>query len=223
MPSRDWVETDPVPVLDDPRAVASRVEGSTRSSRREIDAETGPRATESNTRGAARDSVATASASDELDPAPLELSSPSAGGRGAQGVRGKSRQSGASRRGRGSGSAATRAPTKRGKGGVAVRAGRQNAYFRRMYERVDRVVKYPRDLALALEQGTVVVRFTLRASGEIADISVSKSSGFKEFDRAFTRALRRAAPFGAVPASVLGSARKITVNAPYTFSNPLIR
>lgn len=223
VPSRDWTDADPEPMLDDPRAVARSTVGSTRSSRGSKLTEVGARATESRNRGIARDSIETAAASNERAPAPIELSVPSAGGKADRGVRGSSRQSGASRTGSGTGTAATRASVRRGKGKISVRAHRQNAYFRRLYQRVDKRLRFPKDLALALEQGTVVVRFTLHKNGSIADVSVSKSSGFKEFDHAFTRALRTAAPFGHVPASLRGAADEITVKAPYTFSNPMIR
>jgi TonB family protein len=185
----------------------------------------GQRAVESDQRGRAADRFETAAASDETDPAVLELSRPSAGGRGESGVAGAAKESGVSARGRrtGSDTAATRSAARHGSGRASVRASRQNEYFRRMYERVDRLVIYPRELALSLEQGVVVVIFTLHADGHISDLSVAKSSGFKEFDSEVKKALARAAPFGEVPAAVRGTSDRVSIKAPYTFSNPLIR
>jgi len=223
VPERDWQEIDPAPTLDDPRAIPARADGATRTGRDRPLSDRGEQSVESDRRGAARDRDTTASASHERDPAPLEMSTPSAGGLGDSGVAGRRPESGVSRKGRGGKTAATRARVPRASGRISVRAHRLDAYFRKMYEQVDRVLVYPRDLALSLEQGEVVVRFTLHRDGSIADIAVAKSSGFKEFDRAFTRALRRAAPFGMVPTSVRGDASNVTVKAPYTFSNPIIR
>jgi TonB family protein len=104
-----------------------------------------------------------------------------------------------------------------------IEAGRDDPYFRLMYQRVDRAVVFPPHLAAALEQGEVVVRFTLHADGRIGPIAVAKPSGFDDFDRELVRALEVAAPFGEVPAAVLGNRDRVTVVASYTFRNPLIR
>lgn len=92
-----------------------------------------------------------------------------------------------------------------------------------MYQRIDSIVKFPRHLALGLEQGEVVVTFTLFANGSIGDVRLLKSSGFYEFDDELTRALRVAAPFGPVPTALRGHADRVGVTAPYKFKNPLIR
>jgi protein TonB len=162
-----------------------------------------------------------AAASAETDPAPIEMTSPRAGGT-RTGVAGR-HGDGVSAQGRGHGSAATTAAAPRGPGRMSVRARRHDPYFRRMFERLDERVVFPHDLALSLRQGEVVVAFTLSASGEVSRLSVQKTSGFNAFDREVVNALRAAAPFGQVPAAVLHGRAAITVVVPYTFKNPLIR
>jgi TonB family protein len=92
-----------------------------------------------------------------------------------------------------------------------------------MYQRLDSLIVYPPERALALEQGEVVAVFTLFANGSIGDIRLVKSSGFDDFDGELTRALRVAAPFGPVPVSLRGRSDRVEVTAPYKFASPLIR
>jgi TonB family protein len=184
----------------------------------------GATAVETENAGPARDADSAAAASSERDPMPLELTRASAGG-DESGVRGLRAGSGASSSSplAGRGTAATRADLAQGSGSLALRAYREDPYFRRMYQRLDSIVRYPHHLALALEQGEVVVAFTLFANGSIGDLRVLKSSGFDEFDDELTRALRAAAPFGPVPVSLRGRSDRVGVTAPYKFSSPLIR
>jgi TonB family protein len=128
-----------------------------------------------------------------------------------------------SARGHGRDSAATTADPARGPGRLSVRARRHDPYFRRMFQRLDEHIVFPRDLALSLRQGEVVVAFTLSASGDVSRLSVQKTSGFTAFDRQVISALRTAAPFGQVPAAVLRGHSAITVEVPYLFKNSLIR
>ncbi len=173
--------------------------------------------------GATGDDVRVAAASDETHPLPIDLASPQAGGRD-RGVRGARDTLGdAPGRRAGSGNGATRADVPAGPGGVSVWASRGNPYFRRMYERVDGAVKFPRDLALRLEQGHLVVRFELRADGRVVGLRVTRPSGFPAFDRELMRAIGAAGPFGPVPEQLLARRKSIVVVAPYTFKNPLIR
>jgi TonB family protein len=225
VPHREWDDVDPLFDAEPAPSLPARRDGATRVRRDRPLVGAGERAVESDRRGRVSDRLDMAAASDETDPAPLELSRPSAGGRAQGGIEGTGDVAGVSSSGvlGGRGSAATRAAARRGAGRLAVRADRQIEYFRRMYERIDALVIYPRELALALEQGLVIITFTLHRDGHISDVTVAKSSGFKEFDGEVRRALLSAAPFGAVPESIRGADQRITVKAPYTFSNPVIR
>jgi TonB family protein len=168
-----------------------------------------------------REGAHVAAASAELDPLPIDVDSPSAGGRHS-GVRGRAAP-GAASNGAGSGRGATTAEVPRGPGAPAVEASRGSPYFRRMYRQVDRVIRFPRERALRLEQGLVVARLVLRPDGTIASIEVTKPSGYDDFDRELVRALRAAGPFGPVPTSLLRNRKQLSVLTPYEFKNRMIR
>ncbi|RMH41796.1 MAG: TonB family protein [Deltaproteobacteria bacterium] len=182
----------------------------------------GPAAVESHRDGPARDAVDAVAASDERRPGPFELTRPRAGGR-HDGVAGPVPAPGVAPRGRGSSTAAVRAALARARRPGALRARRDDPYFRDMYRRIDALVEFPRQLALSLEQGEVVVRFTLLADGSVADVHVDKSSGFAAFDAEVLDALRRAAPYGPVPQALLRGRDRVVVRAPYLFGNPIVR
>jgi TonB family protein len=94
-------------------------------------------------------------------------------------------------------------------------------YFQQVYSRVRRKWVFPRQLAQRLEQGLVVVSFTIRRDGRIDDVTVRKSSGFQEFDHNVVDAVLKAGPLPPVP-SALG-ARDLRVSAPFEYLNPLVR
>ena len=221
---RAWRDADPRLDTGPAAMHVERKTGSTEPGQELPLVDRGATAIETERLGRASDADSAAAASSERDPMPLELTRPSAGGQDS-GVRGARAASGTAPGSpvTGSGTAATPAELAPGAGRPSLRAHRQDPYFRRMYERLDSIVKYPRDLALALEQGEVVVTFTLLANGSVGDVRVLKSSGFEEFDDELQRALRVAAPFGPVPVALRGRSDRIGVTAPYRFSSPLIR
>jgi TonB family protein len=171
--------------------------------------------------GRAGDTRTVAGASAERDPLPADLITPRSGGDSGDGFRGRERV-GHSAQGHGRGSAATSAEIATG-AGTAMWARRDDPYFRRFHDRLDREVRFPRQLAIRLEQGQLVARFVLRADGSLADIEVTKPSGFAEFDRELVRALRALSPLGPVPRSFLGRRDRVAVLLDYEFKNPVIR
>lgn len=226
-PDLAWRQADPRFDGSAAPQVAARSPGATGPGAERPLVDRGARATEADRRGPTRDDVDSRAASSARDPMPLELSRPSAGGRAqGGGARGPADRRGplASGAARGAGEAATRSDRPRGPGRIALRATRQDPYFRRMYERLDREVVFPRDLALALEQGEVIVTFRLTVrDGSVDGLRVVKSSGFDGFDRELTRALSAAAPFGPVPAALGAGRDHLVVTAPYWFRNPIVR
>jgi periplasmic protein TonB len=64
--------------------------------------------------------------------------------------------------------------------------------------------------------GNVKVSFTLDAGGGLAGVSVKSSSGFDELDSAALDAVRRAAPFGALPAEVGRDELSLSITLKYT-------
>jgi TonB family protein len=93
-------------------------------------------------------------------------------------------------------------------------------YFRRIHGKIQPLWKFPKALEIKMEQGDVLVEFTLRADGSLARLGVRRGSGYAAFDANAVRAVRKAAPFPPVPA---GLGQPLTILAPFEFSNPLIR
>jgi TonB family protein len=169
---------------------------------------------DSSTRGPTRArSVSAASDARRIDPFDLSRSrgrggvtAGSGGGHGA-GVRGADR--GSVRNGT-------------GKGGGWLRARRDDPYFRRLFAAVDRRIEYPRKLALALEQGQVIVHFRLDARGKAGAIEVIRSSGHPALDREVTRAIAEVGSFGPPPRA-LSRGGSVGVRMPYRFKSPMVR
>jgi protein TonB len=169
----------------------------------------------------ARDDVATAQASDERHPRPFDLGRPRAGGRD-EGVAGAHEDDGHARADRGAGAGGSPLDVRAGAGQPSTRARLQDDYFRRLHARVLERVRWPRELAVALEQGEVVVAFTLRRDGSVAAVRVARPSGFTALDEAVLAAIREASPFGPVPESI-AAGREVRVSAPFLFENPILR
>ena len=223
---RAWRDADPR--FDGARAplLAREVPGAARPGQR-LMVETGSPAAEAERKAPLRDPVDAAAASSARTTGPLELSRPSSGGRAQDGgVSGARDASGplAGSPHRGAGTAASTAHLAIGGGRESLRAARTDPYFRRFYERLDREIVFPRQLALALEQGEVVVTFSLSVEdGAIGHLQVVKSSGFAEFDQELRRALAAVGPLGPVPRALRGRTDRLVVTAPYAFRSPLIR
>jgi TonB family protein len=97
------------------------------------------------------------------------------------------------------------------------------AYFRRIHAKIDPLWAdaFPRSALIDLEQGTVILEFTVFADGHVdVDWPPRRPSGIDAFDRNCAAAIRRAAPFPPIP-SALGSTLRI--RAPFVASNPIIK
>jgi len=188
--------------------------------------EEGRAATETKRRGELSDDTDAAQASNERLPDPLDLTRPRHRGVSGEDVAGSASGPGLSARTRREvgGDGGSRADLDQIDGGRAATEARlQDAYFRRLYARVLDRVAFPPHLAVAFEQGEVVVSFTLHTNGSVAEVRVSRSSGYQEFDAAVVTAVRQAAPYGRVPEVIRQGRDMIKVNAPFAFDNPLIR
>jgi TonB family protein len=183
--------------------------------------EQGPAATEADTiADRVADRIDSALVSSELVPAKLEMSRPTSpgvhdDGRGAGTL-------GFAAEGRGSAPVPTGAPGLPDAKELALASYRRayEHYLSRLKQKVDPLWEFPRDLAMRMEQGDVLVAFTIRKDGSVKDVHVIKGSGFPTFDRNVLRAIKKAAPFEPLPAT-FGS--ELTVTAPFEGSNPAIR
>jgi TonB family protein len=83
--------------------------------------------------------------------------------------------------------------------------------------RVARVLRFPKRLALLLEQGEAIVQFMVERDGRVwGDVKLLKSAGFEEFDREALEVVRRAAPFPQLP-------QRLLVRMRVPFENPIVR
>ncbi|MCP4448520.1 MAG: TonB family protein [Myxococcales bacterium] len=216
---REWLSADPR--FDSaPQKSETQVAGTaTRSSVVPL-RERGDVATENSEHGAATQWASAAELSSRRRSSPFALGTASAGGAQGLGAGGRIGESVASQGDRGN---AAKNGSDANSELALTSATRSNSYFYSMYQRIDKELVFPRKLALALEQGEVILRFRLDASGKVHGLKVGKSSEFREFDAEALRAFRAAGPLGPVPKALLAGRPSLIVIAPYYFRNPLIR
>lgn len=188
-----------------------------------IEAEKGVRLFDEERLGPARESEARRAASAELRPGRMDLNTAATLGAGTRG-QGPSPRPGAVPALSAGTSAAV--PGGASSGGVSdEQAARERHYVRYHQEiarRVAAALVFPRKLALRLEQGESIVRFTVLPSGRLGGVvEVQKSSGFSEFDEAARRAVERGAPFPPLPAPLAGRPLPVSLRVP--FENPVVR
>jgi protein TonB len=76
------------------------------------------------------------------------------------------------------------------------------------------VWRYPEAAKVTGLQGRLVLKFVLNKDGSLRDLKVVKSSGVDILDDAAIKAIRRAAPFYAIPKN-LGDVLSIVANFEY--------
>lgn len=75
--------------------------------------------------------------------------------------------------------------------------------------------RYPKAAKRQNQQGRVEVRVVIQKSGKVSHLSISKSSGHKLLDQAALKAVKKAEPFGALPASMQKS--QLAIIVPFEF------
>lgn len=204
------------PPLDAPGAPA-RAEGP-------LDADTGPRRYDValTTAGRAQDVRNARAASNELQPAITDLSPAASRGIDPRATAGQGRgtATGLSAQAIGASAAPRAAPVPAAPGPQALYSTDERRYMREFAEirrRVTQMCRFPRRLALLLEQGETIVRFLVRADGRLGSpVELVKSSGFAEFDEETVSAVQRAGPFPPMASALLVTLRK-------PFENPLVK
>jgi len=97
------------------------------------------------------------------------------------------------------------------------------SYFRQIHAKIDPLWSdaFPKSALLNLEQGTVIIEFTVFADGH-AEVHwpPARPSGVDEFDRNCASAIRRAMPFPPIPS---GLGRSLRIRAPFVASNPIVK
>ena len=88
------------------------------------------------------------------------------------------------------------------------------SYFSKLKDRIQMVWRYPEAAKVTGLQGSLVLKFVLNSDGSLRDLMVVKSSGADILDDAAIKAIRRAAPFYAIPKN-LGDVLSIVANFEY--------
>lgn len=194
-----------------------------------LDTTQGARAFDVARRGpAAADDRAIPATSAELHPSVTDLSAPSAPGPSKEGHGPAALPGPVARPVPGPGSAPSvpgHLGPLTGSGAGAARERAHAHYESEIRARVNRALVFPRSLAVRLLLGETMLSFAIAADGHLdGPITVTKSAGYQEFDRAAMDAVRRAAPFPVLPPEVAQEARPArSFSLRVTFSNPVIR
>ena len=88
------------------------------------------------------------------------------------------------------------------------------SYFSKLKDRIQMVWRYPEGAKVTGLQGNLTLKFVLNRDGSLRDLKVVKSSGAEILDDAAIKAIRRAAPFYAIPEN-LGDVLSIVANFEY--------
>lgn len=88
------------------------------------------------------------------------------------------------------------------------------SYFSKLKNQIQMVWRYPEAAKVSGLQGRLVLKFVLNRDGSLRDLKVVRSSGVEILDDAAIKAIRRAAPFYAIPKN-LGDVLSIVANFEY--------
>jgi len=218
-PSEAPVATPPPPPVPSAELAALALPSRTRGP---LDAELGARSFDTERPGKAADDETLRAASNEHHPGLTDFTRPASPATiaGSEG-RGPGARAGAvARPASGTAPSELGAPNRDAAAAEANERARARRYQRfelEIRQRVNRVLEFPKPLALRMEQGVTIVYFVVGADGRVSEgPRVVKSSGFDEFDSAAVQAVRRAAPFPPMPFVMPMSMSVI-------FDNPVIR
>ena len=96
------------------------------------------------------------------------------------------------------------------------------SYFSKLKRRISMVWKYPEKARIKGLQGRLTLRFVLDSDGRLIDIVVVKSSGFLILDEGAVEAVKKAAPFYALP-ETFGKKLSIVADFQYKLSNNYVK
>ncbi len=182
----------------------------------------GPKSAPATRRGGARDNM---NAEQEVKSnAPSMLHASAAGGRRGVGPGGSAGRGPAGAGGVAGPGSRSRAAGPGGKGYPLINPAdlRRRRYLRTVAAKIHPLWKnaFPVWAILQGRSGTVIVSFSINASGGVTSAGISRPSGIPEFDLNCRSAVLRAAPFGPLPAELRPVFR---VSMPFVMKNPAVR
>lgn len=137
------------------------------------------------------------------------------GGGGAAGVGGGQREGGR---------AASHGPGDGRYAALDTSDARYRHWFTRNRRRVHDALRFPRERALAMDQGVSIYDVRVRRDGTLARAPrLVRSSGYDDLDRAALAAIRAATPFSPLPDDLAPSLDLLPLRLDIEFSNPMVR
>src|SRR5690606_20917864 len=101
---------------------------------------------------------------------------------------------------------------------------RYRRWFLASRRRVHDALRFPRERALAMDQGVSIYSVVVRRDGTLASPPhLVRSSGFDDMDRAALAAIREATPFAPLPDDLAPERDELRIRLPIEFSNPMVR
>lgn len=101
---------------------------------------------------------------------------------------------------------------------------RYRRWFVGLRRRVYDALRFPRERALAMDQGVSVYRIVVRRDGTlVGEPEPLRPSGFPDIDQAALAAIHAAAPFAPLPDDIAPGQPQIRVRLPIELSNPMVR
>ena len=111
-----------------------------------------------------------------------------------------------------------------GRGEAEWRDARYWRWYLEQRRRVERALRFPKARALALDQGTALLKLTVRRDGTLAGPPrLLRSSGFADLDAEAISAVKRTLPFAPLPPSLAPGRATVPVLLSVEFSNPVVR
>ena len=92
-------------------------------------------------------------------------------------------------------------------------------YFAELKRRIEEKWGYPEEAARKGQSGRGTIRSEVRKDGSVRTVAIVSSSGVRILDSSIRNAIRMAAPFPALPASVEEDPLPISINFTYTLSD----
>ena len=89
-----------------------------------------------------------------------------------------------------------------------------DSYLGQARLRIEKAKRYPREARRKGREGKVVLSFQINRKGEVGEIKLVQSSGYRELDEEGMTTIRRAAPFLPPP---LGDQDTLEVKVPLVF------
>ncbi|TNF52189.1 energy transducer TonB [bacterium] len=72
-------------------------------------------------------------------------------------------------------------------------------YMRMLKDKIERIWKYPKDAALRRISGDLYIRFSIRRDGSVGDITLVRTSGYHDLDKAALQAVKDGEPYWPLP------------------------